>query len=599
LFVNLAHLAVSADGQSLFGAPEYISPEQAVGTSAEALDGRSDLYSLGVILYRMLTGELPLQGANAMEMLLAQIFSEPCPFSETAGRETPVAVETLVMRTLAKRREDRPPSATALIDQLAAWEDRKAPTRRLAVVPLAQAKPEALHSTAVPPPEPEPPAPRVTPVTAPAMAATPELPEIPVFEMRASDTSAPSLELQPHKEDVALDLDPGESSAAPVEAAPDAVAELEFSPERSREPSPVSSTLPHDDFSADLRESSEAAFSISLPGEAAAERADPGEESERAEWTSQVAEEHDDSAPPFAAHSAQAHTGGFDIQFGLPEIPKPDSATMERAQDTEPVRAMPPVLPVAVHAAASGPVLFANYSPRPKRRRRWPKALAIAAIVILILIGAGCGFLYYTGRSYWLNPDYVRMRVSSFLNGGTTSSSPQVETDAYSQSNPLSTAPNSAPPGVSTAVPSASAGSSKPGASPVGGAAPSRSTEQPEQHQGMQQSANANNPGLAASTAATPTAAEPSPNLARPSGTPETARVPQKQVRRAPRAVENTAGLVAAAITRGDYYFNRGDYDAAIRAYQDGLTHSPSNAQLTAEIARARKAKAAEAKYLQ
>ncbi|MGH9328789.1 MAG: serine/threonine-protein kinase, partial [Terriglobia bacterium] len=78
-FLELSKLALKDGDHPLMGAPEYISPEQAIGTGAEGLDGRSDLYSLGIIWHQMLTGEVPFRGQNTMEILLAHLFTAPPP----------------------------------------------------------------------------------------------------------------------------------------------------------------------------------------------------------------------------------------------------------------------------------------------------------------------------------------------------------------------------------------------------------------------------------------------------------------------------------------------------------------------------------------
>ena len=65
----------------VLGTPEYLSPEQAMG---QPLDGRSDVYSLGVLAYRMLTGQLPFQGPNARDYLLQHVSAAPRPLLQLA-----------------------------------------------------------------------------------------------------------------------------------------------------------------------------------------------------------------------------------------------------------------------------------------------------------------------------------------------------------------------------------------------------------------------------------------------------------------------------------------------------------------------------------
>ena len=98
------------------GTPEYMSPEQA---SAQAIDHRSDLYSLGVVLYECLTGTLPFESPNT-EVLLANIKHEPHrPVAEVAPG-IPATLSAVVDRCLAKRPEDRYADGAALAEALRA-----------------------------------------------------------------------------------------------------------------------------------------------------------------------------------------------------------------------------------------------------------------------------------------------------------------------------------------------------------------------------------------------------------------------------------------------------------------------------------------------
>ncbi len=87
----------------VLGSPEYMSPEQAMGS--RVLDGRSDIYSLGVVGYRMLAGRLPFVAETAREALAHHAATPPDPLDAVAA--VPVGVATAVMRCLAKRPEDR------------------------------------------------------------------------------------------------------------------------------------------------------------------------------------------------------------------------------------------------------------------------------------------------------------------------------------------------------------------------------------------------------------------------------------------------------------------------------------------------------------
>jgi len=97
------------------GTPGYIAPEQVRG---EDMDHRGDLYSVGVMMFELLTGRLPFVGPNSMDILLAHATEPPPTFAEIGlkGR-IPREVERLVMETLAKDPEDRPQSARELAER--------------------------------------------------------------------------------------------------------------------------------------------------------------------------------------------------------------------------------------------------------------------------------------------------------------------------------------------------------------------------------------------------------------------------------------------------------------------------------------------------
>lgn len=96
------------------GTAEYMAPEDALG---EPLDARSDLYSLGVVLYEMLTGELPHRGRTPLGTLLAHLQQE-APDVRQRRPEVPAWLARVVARLLARRPDDRYPGARALLDDL-------------------------------------------------------------------------------------------------------------------------------------------------------------------------------------------------------------------------------------------------------------------------------------------------------------------------------------------------------------------------------------------------------------------------------------------------------------------------------------------------
>ena len=87
----------------VLGTPHYLSPEQAKGKKSSMIDGRADLYALGVMLYEMLTGELPFKSDTAIEMLLHHIQSAPVPTHLLKPElNIPETASQLVMKALEK-----------------------------------------------------------------------------------------------------------------------------------------------------------------------------------------------------------------------------------------------------------------------------------------------------------------------------------------------------------------------------------------------------------------------------------------------------------------------------------------------------------------
>ncbi len=103
---------------AILGSPSYMAPEQA---RAEEIDARCDLFSLGCVLYRMCTGELPFKGKDVTATLLALSQDQPRPFQEI-NPAVPAPLSNLIMRLLAKDRNDRPTSAKEVADALADME---------------------------------------------------------------------------------------------------------------------------------------------------------------------------------------------------------------------------------------------------------------------------------------------------------------------------------------------------------------------------------------------------------------------------------------------------------------------------------------------
>ncbi|WCQ88527.1 MULTISPECIES: serine/threonine-protein kinase [Sorangium] len=102
----------AASPDSLEGTLSYMSPEQ-TGRMNRALDHRTDLYSLGVTLYEMLTGELPFPATDPLELVQSHVARQPTPPHERAPG-VPEAVSNIVVKLLSKTAEDRYQSADGL-----------------------------------------------------------------------------------------------------------------------------------------------------------------------------------------------------------------------------------------------------------------------------------------------------------------------------------------------------------------------------------------------------------------------------------------------------------------------------------------------------
>jgi eukaryotic-like serine/threonine-protein kinase len=114
----------------IIGTPAYMAPEQARG---DATDGRADLFSLGVVLYRLCAGQMPWTGKHAMGTLIAMATDEPVSVAEL-NRDIPQPLANLVMRLLAKKVDARPATALEVIDDLRQLERALQPPESPATV---------------------------------------------------------------------------------------------------------------------------------------------------------------------------------------------------------------------------------------------------------------------------------------------------------------------------------------------------------------------------------------------------------------------------------------------------------------------------------
>lgn len=98
----------------VLGTPEFMSPEQIRG---KPLDGRSDLYALGLLAFELLTGKLPFTGKSAQETMIARLKGRPTPIREVRA-DIPPKLEAVIDRSLASDPNDRYPSMDELASAL-------------------------------------------------------------------------------------------------------------------------------------------------------------------------------------------------------------------------------------------------------------------------------------------------------------------------------------------------------------------------------------------------------------------------------------------------------------------------------------------------
>ncbi len=142
---RLAHAEVTTRAGMALGTPSYMAPEQAEGRS-EAIDGRSDVFALGAILFRLLTGRRVHESANVVE-LVTKMARLPAPKVREVRADVPEAVATIVDRALQFKPRDRYETAQAMREDVRAAREGK---------PLPSLGHEPTVAIPVSPPEPRP-----------------------------------------------------------------------------------------------------------------------------------------------------------------------------------------------------------------------------------------------------------------------------------------------------------------------------------------------------------------------------------------------------------------------------------------------------------
>jgi len=136
---GIAKLAPSLDSGgvktrtgNLMGSPTYMSPEQCRGVSD--IDARSDIYSLGCVMYEMACGQPPFDGEGVGDIIAKHVYEEPTKINVVQGSTATPALAAVIMKCLAKERDDRYQTMTELVSAL-----DKASSNRFATAPVQPA----------------------------------------------------------------------------------------------------------------------------------------------------------------------------------------------------------------------------------------------------------------------------------------------------------------------------------------------------------------------------------------------------------------------------------------------------------------------------
>jgi serine/threonine protein kinase len=133
----------------IVGTPQYVSPEQAMGRQTGELDGRSDLYTLGIVLYEMLTGRVPFDSDTPVGLLVHHLHTAPIPPDELRpDLAIPHAVSEVLMKALEKNPERRFRNADEMLNAISSVEEHVRQLQETGTVETLEKDPEQHFSHA-------------------------------------------------------------------------------------------------------------------------------------------------------------------------------------------------------------------------------------------------------------------------------------------------------------------------------------------------------------------------------------------------------------------------------------------------------------------
>ncbi len=531
--------------------PGYCAPEAVLARSAESLDGRADLYALGVLIYQLLTGRLPISAVPAEDdglgLLAAQVDADSTPPELDASIPAPLA--SLIRQLLETRRELRPSTARVVADWLkrtAAVVSPRRPARAAALkeekhrspmpVPVFARERERAPERApqrAPEPVPEPAPERA--IVEPAAS----IPAVALSEPPAPPATVPAVPGPPVPRTTAAQppevMPPAKPASGPV--LPPASEPPASEPVLTSAIEPVPRTI------------KEPPAGLLLPPESAIEAAKVLDELEL------EAAPAGTPAPPIVLRP-----GGRVIGQTVPPADTSGIAGDAEISSAGPLtpESVPPLRSAKLGSPTS--VLFKTH-PAPQPPAGWGRrALAVLAVVLMAALA-----LFFIGKSkqlQWNSPTPTTVDQEHSL------SRPDANAEVTPSANPSNTSPSAAP-----AAP-ASAG--------------------PASNQPQTQRPPVTEPPLTAGSEQNPAAG----GVTAPSGeaAPGTAKAPAQRGPGTGSATESAE--VQRAVAAGDVFYETGQYDLAVQAYEEPLKNHPANQLLRSRIARAKKAKAAEEEYL-